>query len=218
MPGPKYNYLNVRDDLRVGESGSGQITFRDGDIKIYSDSDTNLTIQADGGITFDSDVDVAGSHSFTTSTGTSVVRGDMTITSGDLTRRSTKYISGVSAILTPTGYTRATNWLEIIDDGTAILSAKSGNLEVKLPKSPVIGNMVTVVCIHSGARAKSSCKLSGSSIRVASKNHNNVPYNYIRFDNNGQAVTLVNDGNSYYFAHPSSTNGGPTLTTTYAGG
>ena len=55
--------------------------------------------------------------------------------------------------------------------------------------------------------------ISGSSIILGTKTGHQTGY-YVTFAQPGQACTFVNDGNSYYFAHPSSAAGGPALSKT----
>lgn len=218
MPGPKYHYLNIRDDLRVGETGRGQISIRDIGLNISSSADGTLNINADTiakitapttelesstGITLDGDVTIDGSHTFTSA-------GDMSLT-GDLTRRYAKYISANALWTIASGYTRCPWWTEIIDDGTVILSGKSGNIYPKLP-SPSIGKMVTFVYIHSGVTAGFTAKLSANSIRTGTKTAHAENY-YATFQQVGQSCTFVNDGTSYYLSHPSGASM-PILSTT----
>ena len=189
MPGPKYHYLNVRDNLRIGDSCSGQISFRDNDIRIYSDSDGNLLIKADSGVSIEGTLDTNGAFNVT---------GDLTMT-GDLVQRYAKYISGTSAATVPTGYTRCTKDMEIIDDGIAILSGKSGNILPKLPATPVVGRTLIVIYQSSGvtAAAQNVASLSGSSIKMA-KSSNHGTASYLTFKHPGQTITITNDGSSYY--------------------
>jgi len=44
MPGPKYNYLNVRDELNIK---SGSVSFRDRDVLISSSADGQLDVAGD---------------------------------------------------------------------------------------------------------------------------------------------------------------------------
>lgn len=61
MPGPKYNYLNVRDDLRIAPCYTGQISFGDVDMHISSASDGTLSIGADTSVSFTGPVNLGTS-------------------------------------------------------------------------------------------------------------------------------------------------------------
>ena len=93
MPGPKYNYLNVRDELRIV---SGSLSFGDSELCISSSTDGQLDVNADttfkvtaptcelegsSGITLDGNVTIDGSHTLTTGTGTFTLTAGATVPS-----------------------------------------------------------------------------------------------------------------------------------------
>ena len=115
--------------------GANKHYYRDTGLYIYSSTDGQLDVIADTTfkataptceleattVTLDGNTSVDGAHTFTTGTGTVTVNGattlaaattvnaNMTFNSGDLIRRSAKYISG--GVGRPTGYTRASGAL-----------------------------------------------------------------------------------------------------------
>lgn len=220
MPGPKYDYLNVREDLRIGDGSTrkGMISVYDRDLNISSSTDGTLNINADtiakitaptteleasAGITLDGDVTIDGSHSLTTGTGTLSVAGDLSVT-GDLVRRYAHYISAASTWTLPTGYTRLTQWAAIPDEGIIVLDCVSGNLYPKLPSTPVIGRTITLILNKSGAIAQSafSAKISSNRFKLASAKQATNPeggtYYYATLYKPGQVATITNDGQYYY--------------------
>jgi len=174
MPGPKYNYLNVRDDLRIAEQGSGQISFRDGDLHISSSTDgqlditgdtkvqvtsTTVELQGSTAVTLDGDTTVEGSHTFTTGTGL------VTVGTGGIT--TTGHVSGANAKFSGT---TLSGFLTIADDLTrrtakyisGNVGRPTGYLNASGSGTPGIGAVLPSegIIYLSGRSGSINCKLT----------------------------------------------------------
>lgn len=174
MAGPRYNNLNVRDQLDLLTTGhvkgAASVSGTAGNI-------TTLTT--------------------TTLSATTLGAGGTTTLTGDLVRRNTKYMSGATASVIATGYTRCSANTTLPDEGYVFLSGISGVCYPKLP-SPTIGRTITLIYTNSGA-AKVSY-VSGN-FRVA-KPGGTAKVPYLKFTYPGDSITLTNDGTYYYTTSP----------------
>jgi len=220
MPGPKYNYLNVRDDLRIaGGTYSGQISFGDSAMNISSSTDGTLNFNADTALAFAAtNIGLTG---ITTLTGEVTLTGDVTLGTdndlsttgdftastatftGDLTRRTIKYISG--NVGRPTGYVNPTGsatpgiMTTLPNEGIIYLSGRSGSLTPRLT-TPIEGQTLSLIYIDSGAAIGCTAKISSSGYQVAGSN---TKYYYLTLTYPGDAATLTGIGSTWYPTHPS---------------
>lgn len=151
----------------------------------------------------------------TTLTPTTVNATDVNV-SGDLTRNSAMYISGTSATTIPSGYTRCTEDMLIIDEGIAILSGKSGSISAKLSTTPAIGKSLSLVYIDSGATKVA--RISGN-FKIAKVEGPSLTEHYAIFHFPGDGLTVTGDGTYWYPTHPASGTccPGPTWSDTIVG-
>lgn len=222
MPGPKYNYLNVRDELHII---SGCIKLADGDMMISSSADgqldiisdttakvTSPTVELEGstGVTLDGDVTIDTGHTLT-------CPSDVTV-AGDLTRRSVVYMSANATWTLPTGYTRITDYMTIPDEGVVFLSGISGSITGKLSTS-VLGKNVHLVFTDSGnaSNGQTNAQISGSFGQYRADNTNRGYF--LKFTKPGETASVTGDGSNWYFISPVSgcanflSSYGPTLYT-----
>jgi len=211
MKGPKYNYLNVREDLRIDDGlYNGQISFGDSDLNISSSADGTLNINADTAITATATtINLAGDLQFAANdlTTTGDVYADAGTFTGDLTRQSIKYISG--NVGRQTGYTNisgsGTPGIGAIlpSEGVIYLSGRSGSIRPRLT-TPTEGQTLSLVYIDSGAVAAYTSKISSAAFQVGGSN---TKYYYLTLTYPGDAATLTGIGTTWYPTHPSGMGG-----------
>ena len=92
MPGPKYNYLNIRDQLSI-INYSGCITFGDNDLYISSSSDGTLDIGANTGLNLKASTTIPTGFNLTVTDGTvNLGTGALTL-GGNSTLSTGKYLA-----------------------------------------------------------------------------------------------------------------------------
>lgn len=218
MTGPKYNYFNVRDELRIaGGTYSGQISFGDSAMNISSSTDGTLNISADTALTATATtINLAGdlqlgANNITTTGDLSAVEGVFTGAvsgvagkfTGDLTRRTAKYISG--NVGRPDGYTNISGsgtpgvGTILPSEGVIYLSGKSGAIRPRLP-TPTEGQTLTLIYTHTGATAQVTASISSAAFQVGGSQ---TTYYYLVLTNTGDAATLAGLSTTWYPTHPS---------------
>ena len=116
MPGPKYNYFNIRDDLRI-MNYSGMISFGDNDICISSSSDGTIDINANTGLNLRASTTLPTGFNFTVTDGTvNLGTGALTL-GGNMTLATGKYLS----------FTAGTESLRFPNDGVLASSNLAGS-------------------------------------------------------------------------------------------
>lgn len=199
MAGPKYNKMRIRDEIDFESTGH----IKDA-ASVSGTAGTITTLNATTGT-----ITTLGTTTLTPTT----VNATTVTMSGDLTRNSAKYISGTAAGAIPTGYTRCTKNMEIMDEGIALLSAASGQMTPKLATSPTAGKTLSLVYINSGNGDAYATKCSGN-FKIATYG-GTAQKSYATFTYPGDSLTVAGDGTFWYPTHPVSgaALAGPTWST-----
>lgn len=204
--------------------------FRDGDMYVDGLTDGTLNMVADtkiqetaptvelegstlveleGPITLDGDISVESGHTFT------IASGSLTMTDGDFSRRSTKYISSATNADVPSGWVGTTREMTIPGEGTIIFSGKSGAITSKLPTTPTPGKQLTIIYIDSGSGLTNSVTaIVSGQIAFPSPLTSRITGSAgtVTFTYPGTAMTLVGADGIWWNISPTGAAAGPVLT------
>jgi hypothetical protein len=146
MPGPKYNYFNIRDNLNI-VNYSGSISFGDSDLYISSSADGTLDIGANTGLNLNASTTLPTGKNLTITdgtvnlgTGALTLGGDVTLSTGKNLNYATndgaaasglqgsQIFSGATNAM-PANYPSAQGWIRVdIGAMQGYVAVYSGNM------------------------------------------------------------------------------------------